>query len=373
MSTAQEGWLIAALDAISQFRATKEPLKNVVKRLITQRHLGSRERANMSDAVYAWSRAHGAGDSAIIDELKRQGISRPSNRQIDEAIINHWLASGVAEQTFPTWFVRKLESAYGDATPALLESLHKRAGVCLAVDTRHVSVAELGSALDTLGTTYQHWQHFEEAICITQDRFRIESLPQDLQRYVWIMDPGSQLVAHLAMPTPGKKILDACAGGGGKCQFLLSRGAKVTALDISEKRLADAKKRCRGEAVHFVVGDATDPPFEPRTFEYILLDAPCSGTGTLRRAPDLLLRLDETKLAGYVALQRQILVSMFKLLKAKGTLVYATCSILPEENREQVAWALQNFKLNLVSERQLLPSQDDSDGFYVAILEKTGD
>jgi 16S rRNA (cytosine967-C5)-methyltransferase len=154
---------------------------------------------------------------------------------------------------------------------------------------------------------------------------------------------------------------------------LVSRGAKVVAMDVSERRLESAKKRCPGEAVRFVVGDATEPPFKPASFDYILLDSPCSGTGTLRRAPDLLLRLQESDLPAFVDLQRRLITSMAGLLNPGGQLVYATCSLLAEENHEQIAWALAAFGLDLVSERQLLPSQDNSDGFYVAVLRKPGE
>lgn len=356
MSLEKEGWFVAALDAISQFRATKEPLKNVVKRLSAQRKLGPRDRARMSDAVFAWSRA--------IHQTKPKA-NRQSFRQMDEAIIMDWLQSDKPiEQSFPDWFVAKLNQAYGDQTSSLLESLAKRAGPTLAFDPRHTSKEEVCTALDEAKIEYVTWKHFEDAICIRAPKCRLEL------KHVWIMDGGSQLIAQLALPKDGKKILDACAGGGGKTQFLLSRGARVTAMDISERRLDEAKKRCRNERVHFVVGDATNPPFEAHSFEHILIDAPCSGTGTIRRAPDLLLRLSETELEGYVALQRQILKAMVHVLKPGGTLVYATCSILPEENHLQAKWAEEELGLKLTFEQQLLPSLDDSDGFYVAIFRK---
>jgi len=365
MSSQKEGWLVAALDSIAQFRATKEPLKNVVRRLSMQRKLGPRERARMSDAVFAWSRAYKDVST----------VGRKDYRSIDEAIIMDWLQSDKKQvgQSFPDWFIAKLSQAYGEKAPALLESLSQRAGPTLAFDPRHITLKNLCDALDNADVSYGLWPHFEEAVCIKAAKFRIEALPPAIGKHLWLMDPASQLVAHLAHPGAGKKILDACAGGGGKTQFLLSRGAKVTAMDVSETRIGEAKKRCRGEAVHFVVGDATKPELKAASLEHILVDAPCSGTGTIRRAPDLLLRLDETAVAGYVTLQRQIIRGILPILKKGGKLVYATCSILPEENGEQAKWAQKDLGLKLISERQLLPSLDDSDGFYVAIFQKTGD
>lgn len=363
ISPNQPGWFVAALDAISQFRATKEPLKNIAKRIAEKRRLGPRERTKMSDAVFAWARV--ASDSSTK--------GRASFREFDEAILRKWLEGETGETRFPAWFVASLENAYGDRSPALLEALHRRAGPSLAVDIRKSSVAAVCAALDAAQVSYARWAHFDEAICILEQRFRLEKLPQDIQRCVWLMDPASQLVAQAAVPPSGVKILDACAGAGGKTQFLLSRGAKVIAMDVSKRRLDNAKIRCRGETVTFEVGDATNPPFKPGSLEHILLDAPCSGTGTVRRAPDLLLRLTQEQVQKYVELQRSMLVSLCTLLKQGGRLVYATCSILPKENQEQVAWALSALPVKCISERQLLPSQDDSDGFFVAVLEKSGE
>ena len=295
MSLEKEGWFVAALDVISQFRATKEPLKNVVKRLSTQRKLGPRERSRMSDAVFAWSRIVHESE-AVVEKLKKLGVRRPTHRQIDEAIIAEWLQGESDAQTFPAWFTSKLCQAYGDEAVALLESLQKRAGPTLAFDPRHTSKAEVCAALEAAQIEYADWKYLEDPICIRSQKFRTSLLPEQIQKHIWIMDGGSQLIAHLALPKDQKKILDACAGGGGKTKFLLSRGARVTAMDISERRLDEAKKRCGNERVHFVVGDATNPPFEAHSFETILIDAPCSGTGTIRRAPDLLLRLSENQI-----------------------------------------------------------------------------
>lgn len=371
MSLKKDVWLIAALDAIAQFRATKEPLKNVVRRLSTQRHLGAHDRRNMSEAVFGWSRIHASGQSNVMRELKQKGISRPTVRQIDEAIIAKWLQEGgQGKADFPEWFAAKLSKAYGDEAGDLMMSLQHRAGPTLAIDIRHASMDEVCAALDGLGVAYGISDLFKEAIRIVQSPFRIESLPKALQHHVWLMDESSQLAASQVRPKGDEWVLDLCAGGGGKTRFLSTRGAKVVAMDISERRIISARERCEDGAAIFMVADGCHPPFEEGSFDWILLDAPCSGTGTLRRAPDLLLRLKESDIPEFVALQRQLLQSAYRLLKPSGVLIYATCSIFPEENHQQISWAQEGLKFSHLHELQLLPSRDHTDGFYVAALKK---
>lgn len=371
MSLKKEAWLVAALDAIAQFRATKEPLRNVVKRLSVQRRLGSRDRAKMSDVTFAWSRMSEMSQDAIMLELKQQGITRPSVRQIDEAIINKCAqGESSADVEYPEWFIAKVTKAYAQEAPELLKSLHVRAGPTLAVDTRYTKISAVTAALDALDVSYELSERVEEAIRIVQTPFRVESLPKALQSHVWIMDESSQYAASQVQAKIGDRVLDYCAGGGGKTRFLSSRGASVVAMDISERRILSAKERCHDDDVVFVVADGLKPPFEDASFEWILVDAPCTGTGTLRRAPDLLMRLKASDIADYVKLQRDLLQNATRLLKPSGVLVYATCSIFPEENMEQVAWAQSSLDLTSLHTLQLLPSKDASDGFFVATLKK---
>lgn len=371
MQTDKEAWLIATLDAIAQFRATKEPLKNVVKRVAVQRRLGARDRAKMSEAAFFWSRKYELGQEHIAQKLKSQGIGRPTIRQMDEFVLSAFCEgeeSSPAE--FPEWFIKKITSGYKEGTEALLQSLTTRAGPTLAVDTRYAKVSSVLEALDELDVKYVLGKRMGESIRILQSPFRLEALPKALHPHVWVMDESSQFAASQVQAAPEEMVLDYCAGGGGKTRFLSSRGAKLVAMDISERRLLNAKERCDLDEVLFVVADGRDPPFEDETFDWVIVDAPCSGTGTLRRAPDLLLRLKESEIAEFVKLQREILQGAFRVLKPNGVLIYATCSLFKEENADQVEWALKKFNLELETSVQLLPSTDETDGFFVATLKK---
>lgn len=179
----------------------------------------------------------------------------------------------------------------------------------------------------------------------------IESLGETL----WI-DKGSLLIAQQIKAKPGERVLDLCAGSGGKTKILMSTGAHITAVDISDKRLLKIP------GIKRIVADGRTVSLP--AFDWILVDAPCSGTGTLRRAPDIFGRLKESDLANYATLQKELVNNATKMLKPTGQLIYATCSILEEENHT----SFDNLKL--LESKQLLPTTDNCDGFYWARFQR---
>lgn len=154
-----------------------------------------------------------------------------------------------------------------------------------------------------------------------------------------VQDPAAALVVRYAAAPAGALALDLCAAPGGKSVGLLDRAAGVVAADVSMRRmdrLAETRSRLELERLRLVAADARRPPFAPATADLVLLDVPCTGTGTLRRHPDAKWRLRPEDLAALTALQREILLAAAPLVRSGGVLVYATCSLEPEENQEQV-------------------------------------
>lgn len=166
---------------------------------------------------------------------------------------------------------------------------------------------------------------------------------------LWI-DNGSLMIAQKIQAKPAERVLDLCAGAGGKTKILLTTGADITAVDISDKRLAKIP------GVKRIVADARHIQLPP--FDWILVDAPCSGTGTLRRAPDLFGRLQESDVARYAQLQKEIVKNAIQLLKPTGKLIYATCSLLEEENHTHLDGL------------EILESSYLEDGFFMAVFQK---
>ena len=190
-------------------------------------------------------------------------------------------------------------------------------------------------------------------------------------------------------PEPGQRILDACAAPGGKAAHLLESCPELDllALDIDEKRLQKVAENCQRLQLNATLStaDASTPDswYDGRLFDRILLDAPCSATGIIRRHPDIKLTRDPADLLELQQTQQALLQALWPLLQRQGLLLYATCSIFKEENDQQIARFLAHTpdaeEIPLTSYswgctrthgRQLLPEQHGTDGFYYALLKK---
>ena len=191
-----------------------------------------------------------------------------------------------------------------------------------------------------------------------------------------VQDPGTRLAVELLDPHPGENILDACAAPGGKTAQIAWRGARVTACEVNPKRrrrleanLArlglDGKVSVAGEIAPAQTAEG------PRPFDKVLVDAPCSNTGVLRRRPDARWNWSEEKLRMLVRLQAQILDQAARLVAPGGCLVYSTCSNEPEENADQIAAFLaRNPGFELVESRESIPCETGYDGAFASLLRR---
>ncbi|WP_198263626.1 16S rRNA (cytosine(967)-C(5))-methyltransferase RsmB [sulfur-oxidizing endosymbiont of Gigantopelta aegis] len=229
----------------------------------------------------------------------------------------------------------------------------------------------------------------------------VDKLPLFAEGGVSVQDAAPQLAAQLLSPQPGDRILDACAAPGGKTMHLFEQQAllsEVVALDVSQERLSRVSENSQrlkvpAEKLRLISGDASQQDWwDGEMFERILLDAPCSATGVIRRHPDIKVLRREEDIAALVLLQGQILRNLWSMLKPGGVLLYATCSILRDENDRQIqAFLAQQddaSEINIIADwgyampvgRQILPDSQrvenndvesqNMDGFYYALLSK---
>jgi len=224
--------------------------------------------------------------------------------------------------------------------------------------------------------------------------------PLFLDGHIEVQDEGSQLLGHLLAPKRGEMVADFCAGAGGKTLLLgalMRSSGRLYAFDVSEKRLAKLKPRVARSGLSNVhpalIAGENDIKVKRLAgkIDRVLVDAPCSGLGTLRRNPDLKWRQTPASVAELARKQADILVGAARLLKPGGRLVYATCSILPEENEQVVdaflaahpdfarlsareILAKQGIELNQPAgavDMRLAPHTHATDGFYAAVLERS--
>ena len=209
---------------------------------------------------------------------------------------------------------------------------------------------------------------------------RIDSLPGFAEGEVSVQDKGAQAAAPLLDVKPGMRVLDACAAPGGKAAHLLElEECELLAIDISRERAVHIDENLTRLGLNGTVqvGDAVRPAtfWDGRPFDRILVDVPCSASGVVRRHPDILWLRRESDIAGFAATQARMLEALWQLLVPGGTLLYATCSVFPEENGLQVRSFLgrhsEAFAMPLagLSDGQILPGSD-TDGFYYALLQK---
>lgn len=384
------------------------------------RELGTKDRAFVAESVYGVLRrkrwlAHLAGGEdprkLLVAWLVRgQGGSL---RELDEVLNKQqkeWAQEIKAKSTdglsqaeqvdLPDWLWESLLAQYGEAEAlSIARSMHQPASLDLRVNTikssRDEVLARFASENTQSGFVGEPTPYSPNGIRLPQ-RMSINRHVLFTEGKVEVQDEGSQLLSHLLAPRRGDMVADFCAGAGGKSLAigaLMRNTGRIYAFDVSEKRLHNLGQRLKRSGLSNlhsqVISSEQDPKLKRLNgkFDRVLVDAPCSGLGTLRRNPDLKWRQAPKDVEELNAKQTAILTRAAKLVKVGGRLVYATCSLLQDEN-EHVAEAFlaahPEFRLleanAILSQQQipldtgkylkLLPHLHQTDGFFAAVFEK---
>jgi 16S rRNA (cytosine967-C5)-methyltransferase len=295
----------------------------------------------------------------------------------------------------PDWLLPRLTARFGASLPAEMAALSQPATLDMRVNLLKGDREQAKAALAAEGWEADITQLSPWGLRI-DGRRPVTSGPAFQSGLVEIQDEGSQLVAVMVGAAPGMRVVDWCAGAGGKTLALagaMENRGQIVACDVSAPRLEGAVRRLRRAGVHNVerhLVETGDKWLKRRagTFDRVLVDAPCTGTGTWRRNPDARLRLKETDLAELLPKQAGILDTAQSLVRKGGRLVYATCSLLEEENEAQVtsfllrhpafavvpldrSWPLEQPPPNSGAFLSLTPARHGTDGFFTAVLERT--
>ncbi len=286
------------------------------------------------------------------------------------------------------WFIDRVREDWPDRWSGVLDALNERPPMSLRVNLARMARADYLERLAGAGIEARAHALVPSAIELASPA-AVDALPGFRDGLVSVQDAAAQLAAGLLAPEAGQRVLDACAAPGGKTGHLLetAEGLDLTAIDRDADRLAAVGENLErlGHTARLVAADAASPEdwWDGRLFDRILLDAPCSATGVIRRHPDIKLLRRPADLVRLVTEQTALLEAMARLLRPGGRLLYATCSIVRDENEARIRDFLDRHDdfsclplagvvagIDVGVGRQILPGEAGMDGFFYACLEK---
>ena len=280
------------------------------------------------------------------------------------------------EHSVPDWLAGLFEKELGAKWEKEMSALNEQAPVILRANSLKISAENLVEILKEEGVNSFVLRGYLDAVQL-EEKKNVFLTSAFKEGFFEVQDASSQKIAELLDVKEGMRVVDACAGAGGKTLHiaaLMKNKGQIIALDIYEWKLAELKRRAkRAGAFNIETRFIEDNKVIKRlhnTADRLLIDAPCSGLGVLKRNPDSKWKIDEDFINRIKIEQENILQNYSKILKKGGKMVYATCSILPSENGEQVRKFLaENTEFALVKEENIMPS-DGYDGFYMALIER---
>ena len=345
-----------------------------------------------------WMRTpdYAAVDAAVKSSLK---IKKKWSKGLINAILRQLIRDRekidvsndeVANYSHPQWLIELIKKDWPEHWRQVLSQANEPAPMSLRIDTQQISIEKYCQQLAEVELTAEPHPQVSPALVLDQ-ACDVHRLPGFDQGMVSVQDAAAQLAAQLIDLHVEQKVLDACAAPGGKTAHMLQTEPAITvdAVDISEARLQRVEEnldRLNLQA-NLITADIAEVKewWSGEQYDRILLDAPCSATGVIRRHPDIKSLRRESDIQELVATQKNILDAVWPLLKPGGKLLYATCSVLKAENRQQMQAFLQRTddakEIKLVADwgheqkvgRQILTGESQMDGFYYALVEKNTD
>ncbi|NAS29973.1 methyltransferase domain-containing protein [Flavobacteriaceae bacterium R38] len=395
--------VFAVIDGLSLIFNEDQYADKVVQQLLKRdKRWGSRDRAFVAETTYdivRWKRLYaeiaGIKEHYSKDNLWKmlavwivlKGIKIPDWPQFEgtptrriKGRFDQLSKDRVFRESLPDWIDQVGVTELGEEIwTKEIAALNLQAEVILRVNTLKTTKKELKQRLQSEGIDADFLPQHPDALKL---RARANVFKTEAFKDGWfeVQDASSQLVAAFLDAKPGMKVVDTCAGAGGKTLHLASlmqNKGQIIAMDIYESKLKKLKVRARRSGSHNIdlkVIDSTKPIKKLHNkADRVLIDAPCSGLGVLRRNPDSKWKLAPEFLDNIRKIQQDVLLQYSKMVKPGGKLVYATCSVLPSENQEQVHTFLDSEigkDFTFIKDKKVLAHQSGYDGFYMALLEK---
>ena len=314
--------------------------------------------------------------NAVLRNFQRQRFGLEERVKLNpETNFNH-----------PNWFIESLKDSWPDNAEQIMVANNQLAPMTLRVNKQKTTVRNYITVLNDLGIQGAAIRNLPQAIRLSSP-VSVSSLPGFQDGLVSIQDEASQLIAPLINAKPGQKVLDACAAPGGKtCHLLeLEPNTDLTAIDKDGYRVGQIHSNLKRLGLSCNVLEANFLTYSGYQFDRIILDAPCSATGVIRRHPDIKLLRDRNDIEKLNERQFKLLKHAWHCLAEGGELVYSTCSVLPYENEYLINKFINEEKeanllpldipqgVSLKTGHQLFPKKNGHDGFYIARIRKGGE
>ena len=279
-------------------------------------------------------------------------------------------------ESIPDWMDAIGEQELGEKWEAEIHAMNHQANVVLRTNTLKTNKLDLKKAFREIGIDTETLPNVADALVLPK-RANVFATELFKKGFFEVQDAGSQLIASFLDVKAGMRVIDACAGAGGKTLHLatlMENKGRIIAMDVEDYKLQELQRRAKRNGI----GNVETKLIEAKTVkrlresaDRLLLDVPCSGLGVLRRNPDAKWKLKSDFLEKIKHTQAEIISNYSKMLKHGGKMVYATCSILPSESEEQVQkFITQNPDYQLIEEKRTSPANDGFDGFYMALIER---
>ncbi len=282
-------------------------------------------------------------------------------------------------ESIPDWLDELGHKELGKKWDKEIAALNQQADVVLRVNTLKTTVEKLQNELADLEIETEILKGYPDALKL-KERANVFTTDAFKNGFFEVQDASSQKVAEILDAKPGMRVIDACAGAGGKSLHIatmMENKGQLISMDIYENKLNELKRRARRNDIFNIETRVIDSTKVIKKLidkaDKVLIDAPCSGLGVLKRNPDAKWKLQPEFLDKIRATQKELLDSYSRMVKPGGQLVYATCSILPSENEMQVKAFLardEGKNFTLLNEEKIMPSKSGFDGFYISLLQK---
>ncbi|MEI2580523.1 16S rRNA (cytosine(967)-C(5))-methyltransferase [Scytonema sp. PRP1] len=407
--TRRQRTLDALIDQLGKKKSHQQP-----KDLRTILHLGLyqlqyQERIPESAAVNTTvqlARENGfSGLTGFVNGLLRQyirlGKKEDGTIKNEESFLSSFLSLQFSDPverlgilySFPDWIIQVWVEQFGLAeTEQLCLWMNKTPTIDLRINPLRTSIEEVEAALSSADVAFQRVSHLPQALRLISNAGPIQNLPGYNEGWWTVQDSSAQLVSHLLDPQPGEVVIDACAAPGGKTTHiaeLMRDTGKIFACDRASRlvKLQKNAQRLKLQSIEICTGDSRNLPQFQNTAQRVLLDAPCSGLGTLHRHADARWRQTPESVEELSLLQKQLFAHASTFVKQDGVLVYSTCTLHPKENEDVVSsflaehpnWEIEPSSVDSPAGAystaqgwmKVLPHQQDMDGFFMVRLRKT--